>query len=199
MAPISPTVATWALGIRIKQRRDERGMSGAEAAKKLGIAAAYLSDLEHGKKIISEGRLENLIKEYEYGKFDADELRRLREQATYPRWWHKYSTFFKSDALRAIGYEHGAERLEYCSQGIVPGLLQTEDYARAIIRAGSPNLRLAEVDLRVECRMKRQQRVTGDDPVMLHVVLSESALWQQVGGADVLREQLRHLAELIDQ
>lgn len=78
-------------------------------------------------------------------------------------------------------------------------MLQIERYARAVIETGAPNVRLAEVDRRVAARMLRQARPDASGPVHLHVVMSEAALRQQVGGPDVLREQLRHLSKLINK
>lgn len=200
MAPISPTVAALALGLLIKQRRKGAGLSGAKAAKKLGIAAAYLSDLEHGKKTIAESRLEVLIKEYGYGRIDADELRQLREQATYARWWSEYGSMLKPELLRYFGFEHGAQRIDAYDAGLVNGLLQTEEYARAIIRAGGSNMKHAEVEPRVKCRMTRQNRVLDhEDPLQLVTVMGEAAIRQEVGGTAVLTAQMAYLANLIEE
>ncbi|MGP4015543.1 DUF5753 domain-containing protein [Saccharopolyspora sp. 5N708] len=199
MAPVSPTVAAWAIGLRIREKRDALGLSGAAAAKKIGIAAAYLSDVEHGKKNLSADRLDELMAIYEFDADEADELRALREQAAHRGWWNKYSALFSEDLLRFFGFEHGAESLRtYCAD-LINGLLQTEDYARAIIESGAPNLRLAEVDRRVQCRITRQQRVVGDEPLQILAVMGEAALRQQVGGKEVHAAQLKHLATLIDQ
>ncbi|MEU5848815.1 helix-turn-helix domain-containing protein [Saccharopolyspora shandongensis] len=199
MAPVSPTVAAWAIGLRIREKRGELGLSGAAAAKTIGVAAAYLSDVEHGKKNLSAERLDKLMGIYEFDDDEADELRELREQATHRGWWTRYSALFSEDLLRFFGFEHGAESLVTFGSDLVNGLLQTEDYARAIIESGAPNLRLAEVDRRVQCRLARQQRVVGEDPLQVLAVMGEAAIRQQVGGKDVHLAQLKHLATLIDQ
>ncbi|MCI2419039.1 helix-turn-helix domain-containing protein [Saccharopolyspora sp. K220] len=198
MAPVSPTVSAWALGLRVRDKREEAGLSGSAAAKKIGIAAAYLSDVERGKKNLSADRLEVLIAVYEFPDDEAEELRNLREQATHRGWWSKYSAIFNTDMLRFFGFEHGAESLHTYDSDLVNGLLQTADYARAIIEAGSPNVRLAEVDRRAKARLARQQRLFGDFPVQLVSVMSEAALHQQIGGARVLADQLMHLEKLIE-
>jgi transcriptional regulator with XRE-family HTH domain len=199
MAPSSPTVANWALGLRLKENREEAGLSGVAAAKRIGITGAYLSEVEKGKKNLSADRLEVLIDAYEFDEDEADELRAFREQAAHRGWWNKYSALFSEDLLRFFGFEHGAESLRTFGSDLVNGLLQTEDYARAIIESGAPNLRLAEVDRRVQCRIARQQRVVGDEPLQILAVMGEAALRQQVGGKEVHIAQLKHLATLIDE
>ncbi|MEV0089735.1 DUF5753 domain-containing protein [Saccharopolyspora sp. NPDC050642] len=119
--------------------------------------------------------------------------------ATHRGWWTKYSALFSEDLLRFFGFEHGAESLRTYGSDLIFGLLQTEDYARAIIESGAPNLRLAEVDRRVQCRVARQQRIVGDEPLQIMAVMSEAAIRQQVGGEEVHKAQLKHLAGLIDQ
>ncbi|MFC7341404.1 DUF5753 domain-containing protein [Saccharopolyspora griseoalba] len=199
MAPVSPTVAAWAIGLRIRERREERGFRAANAAKQVGVAAAYLSDVEHGKKNLAEDRLNELVELYEIDDAEAEELRELRDQATQRGWWMNYSALFSDELLRFFGFEHGAESLRTYGSDLVAGPLQTPDYARAIIESGAPNLRLAEVDRRVQCRLTRARRITGDDPLQLTAVMSEAAIRQQVGGRDVHRDQLKHLAELVER
>jgi transcriptional regulator with XRE-family HTH domain len=199
MAPVSPTVAAWAIGLRIRERREERGFRAANAAKQAGVAAAYLSDVEHGKKNLAEDRLNKLIELYEIDAEEAEELRELREQATHRGWWMNYSALFSDELLRFFGFEHGAESLRTYGSDLIAGPLQTASYARAIIESGAPNLRLAEVDRRVQCRLARSQRITGDDPLQITAVMSEAAIRQQVGGPEVHRDQLKHLAALLDQ
>jgi transcriptional regulator with XRE-family HTH domain len=179
MAPTSPVVARWDLGRRLKEKRDLLGLDGPEVRRLTGISPSYLSDVEGGKKSIPAARLDTLVGAYEFSRDEAEELHRLRVQAGERGWWSKYTALFTPEILRMFGYEHGAE-------------------AQAMIESGSPNTRLAECGRRVEARMIRQRRLTGDDPVRLTAVLSEAALRQRIGGPDVLLAQLRHLADLID-
>ncbi len=199
MAPISPTVAAWALGLRLREKREAAGLRNHAAAKQGGVAPAYLSDVENGKKVPAAERLDVLLDLYEFDDPEADELRQYRDQATRSGWWNEYSALFSEELLRFFGYEYGAESLDSYDSGVMNGLLQTEDYARAIITSGSPNVRLAEVELRTKCRMTRQKRVTDKEPLQVNAVMSEAVLRQQVGGPRVLADQLKHLGNLIDQ
>ena len=196
MAPTSPTVASWALGLRLREKREELGLTGAIAGKKAGIAPTYLSDVEHGKKKLAEDRLEGLIATYELAEDEAIDLRSLREQANERGWWSAYSGLFSDELLRFFGYEHGAASIRTYDGGLIHGLLQTEEYARAIIQAGSPNVRLAEADRRVKARVMRQRRLTDGDPLRLTAVMSEAAIRQEVGGRGVLAAQLDHIIDL---
>lgn len=199
MAPLSPAVACWALGLRLREKRESRGLTSANAAKLIGITSAYLSEVEHGKKTMAVDRLDDLIADYGFAEDEAEELRSLREQACLRGWWANYGTLFNAELLRFFGLEHGAERIHSFDSSVVNGLLQTEDYAHAIIEAGSPNVRLAESSRRVRCRMTRQKRITEDNPPRFCAVMSEAALRQEIGGRRVLKAQLEHMAGLIDQ
>ncbi|MDA3648628.1 helix-turn-helix domain-containing protein [Saccharopolyspora indica] len=198
MPPISPTVACWALGRRLREIREEIGLTSGAASKVIGVTSAYLSETEHGKKTLVLEKLDTLMAEYGVEDAEAQELRTLREQAVQRGWWGKYSGIFGNDLLRFFGFEHGAESVQAYDSGLMNGLLQTEDYARAISDASTGNLRMAEVDRRITCRMTRQLRLTGDDPLRFNAVMSEAVLRQEIGGPEVLRTQLEHLLTLID-
>ncbi len=198
MAPKSPTVASWELGRRLREKREETGYSSATAARRVGVAPAYLSDVENGKKKLAKERLRVVVEEYGFDANEAEELEALREEASHRGWWNSYSGIFSDDLLRFIGYEYGAASVRVHDGGLVNGLLQTEDYARAVMEAGAPNLRLAHVDRQLKARMMRQRRVFGDEPVRLTAVMSEAAVRQQVGGPEVLAGQLRRLLDVID-
>ncbi|MBB5154202.1 helix-turn-helix domain-containing protein [Saccharopolyspora phatthalungensis] len=199
MPPNSPTVANWALGRRLREIREEAGLASGAASKLIGVTSAYLSEAEHGKKTLALEKLDTLMAEYGIEDAEAQELRALREQAVQRGWWAKYSGIFSNDLLRFFGFEHGAEAVHAYDSGVINGLLQTEDYAQAISEASTGNLRLAEVDRRVSCRMTRQLRLTGEDPLRFNVVMSEAVLRQEIGGPDVLKAQLEHILALIDK
>ncbi|MGH3875290.1 MAG: helix-turn-helix domain-containing protein [Pseudonocardiaceae bacterium] len=199
MAPLSPVVARWDLGRRLREQRELLGLTGTAAGKLIKLSATFLSDVENGKKNLPEDKLDALIAAYEFDSGAAAELRALREQCSQRGWWSKFNTLFSPDVLRFYGYEYGAETTLTFFGDLIPGLLQTRDYARAVIETGSPWIRLAEADLRVEARMIRQRRLTGDEPLRLTAVMSEAALRQQVGGPAVLVGQLRHLVTMVEQ
>ncbi|MGW0894351.1 helix-turn-helix domain-containing protein [Saccharopolyspora sp. NPDC002578] len=198
MAPSSPTVANWALGRRIREKREGEGLPGGESAQRIGITAAFLSEVEKGKKNLSPERMETLLDAFEFSDEEKDELRALRDEGSRRAWWTGYSALFSNELLRLFGLEHGAESMQSYDNTIMNGLLQTEDYTRAIIESAAPNIRLAEADRRVQARMIRQRRLTSDDPLRLSTVVSEAVLHQQIGGSQCLKAQLEHVVRLIE-
>ncbi|WJK33490.1 helix-turn-helix transcriptional regulator [Solwaraspora sp. WMMA2065] len=196
-ADVSPTVQAWELGIRLRQRREELGMTAVAAGKATGIAQAYISGVEAGRVKLPAGRLAQLIEIYEIDPEDAAELEELRVGATRRAWWHQYSQLFPADFLRFLGYEAGADHVRSYDNELLHGLLQTEDYARAVIRGGNTYVRLTEMTRRVKARMARQARLTGPNPLNVSTVISEAVLRQQIGGPAVMHDQLNHLAKLV--
>lgn len=198
MAPTSPVVSIWELGLRLREHRELAELTATAAAQRAGCTQGYLSDVERGKTKIAPEKLDALFAAYELGKDEAEKLRGLREEANRRGWWQAYSGIFDPTVLRYLGYEHGAASVRIHESLLIPGLLQTEDYARALYR-GTPNNRLVDMDPRVEARLARQRRLDGEDPLRLTAVINEGALHQQVGGPEVLRRQLRHLADVVER
>ena len=199
MPPTSPTVSAWHLGLRLREAREQSGLNATEAAKEAGIAQNYVSDVEHGKRRLDKDKLAALGSVYRLTEEEEHELLDLRDEADQRGWWSRYASIFAPDILRLFGYEQGAESILLHESLLVPGLLQTEAYARAILTSDEPNIRLSDTDKKLEVRMRRQRRLTDDDPLKLTALLSEGALKQQVGGTAVLREQLQHLIAMIEE
>ncbi|MBF9135547.1 helix-turn-helix transcriptional regulator [Plantactinospora sp. S1510] len=195
----SPTVQAWELGIRLRERREELGMTAVAAGRATGIAQAYVSGVEAGKVKLPADRLAQLVQVYEIEPDEADELEQLRVAATKRAWWHQYSQLFPAEFLRFLGYEAGADHIRSYDSELLHGLLQTEAYARAVMRGGNTYVRLTEVNRRIAVRMARQARLTADHPIRFTTVLSEGVLRQQIGGAAVMRDQLQHLAALVSE
>ncbi|MFC8848650.1 MULTISPECIES: helix-turn-helix domain-containing protein [unclassified Micromonospora] len=195
----SPTVQAWELGLRLRERREEVGMTAVAAGRASGITQAYISGVEAGRVKLPGDRLAQLVKIYEIDPSDAAELEVLRVGAMQRAWWHQYSQLFPADFLRFLGYEAGAEHVRSYHNELVDGLLQTEGYARAVIRGGNTYVRLTEMDRRIAARMARQRRLGGEHPLRLTTVITEGALRQQVGGPEVMRAQLDHLDRLLTE
>lgn len=199
MAPSSPTVAGWELALRLRQRREELGMETQTITTTLGFSRNYWSAVENERKILSEDKLRSVIHAFEFDQDEQRELLALRDTAKQRGWWAPYSALFSEDTLRLYGLEHGAQSIRTYESLLIPGLLQTEQYARALMTSEITTIRQVEVDQRVEVRLRRQQRLTGDDPLHLTAIISQAALLQQTGGPRVLRDQLIYLAQVIEQ
>lgn len=197
MAPLSPTVASWELMLRLRERRAQIGIEVKEITRALGFSRNYWSAIENGRKILSEDSLVKLAELFEFDDDEQRELRGLREAARQRGWWTRYSGMFDADLQRLFGLEYGAEAVRTYENILIPGLLQTPDYARALMTTGVM-VRQVEIDQRVDVRLQRQKRLQDDDPLHLTAVISEAALRQQIGGRAVLRDQLERLAERIE-
>jgi transcriptional regulator with XRE-family HTH domain len=195
----SPTVQAWELGLRLRERREELGVTAVAAGRATGITQAYVSGVEAGRVKVPADRLAQLVKLYEIDKEEAAELEQLRVAATERAWWHQYSQLFPAEFLRFLGYEAGADNVRSYQGELLDGLLQTEDYARAVIRGGNTYVRLTEMERRVKVRIARQGRLDGEHPLRLTALVAEGALRQQVGGPEVMRAQLDHLANLMTE
>jgi transcriptional regulator with XRE-family HTH domain len=191
-------VANWELTLRLQSRREQVGISVQELADHLGFTRNYWSAIVHERKIIPENTLRTLFKVLDIGNEDRRKLLKLRETAVkVDGWWTEYAALLDHEVQRLYGLEHGASEIRNFENILIPGLLQTPAYARAVIRADA-TIRQVEIEQRVEMRMLRQERLCGDDPLNLSVVISEAALRQQIGGVSVLKGQLDHLAALLE-
>jgi hypothetical protein len=197
VAPSSPTVAGWELALRLRLRREELGIEVRTITQELGFTRNYWSAVENERKILSEVSLTTILALFEFDKDERQELLELRTLARQRGWWSQYPTLFDSEVQRLYGLEAGAHSLQDYESLLVPGLLQTADYAAAIMKP-AVTIRQVEVEQRVAARLKRQERLTGIDPLHLTVVLSEAVLRQEIGGPDVLRAQLQYVADMVE-
>lgn len=193
----SPTVASWELALRLRERREQMGIEVKTITQELGFSRNYWSAVENERKILSEESLTKVIDLLEFDKDERRDLLELRAMAKERGWWAPYSGLFDGELLRVFGLEYGAQSIRTYESLLIPGLLQTADYARAIMTP-DVTIRQVEVDQRVEVRLRRQERLDGDNPLHLTTIVSEATLRQQIGGPAVLRRQLEHLADLIE-
>lgn len=195
----SPVVANWELTLRLRRRREQLGVSVKDITDRLGFTRNYWSAIENERKIIPEKTLRSIFKILEFGSEDRKQLLELREVAARESgWWSEYSALLDGVVQRFYGLEHGAHGVRNFESLLIPGLLQTPDYARAIMTADA-TIRQVEIEQRVDIRMRRQERLRGDEPLNLKVIISEAALRQQIGGPAVLKGQLDQLLALTEQ
>lgn len=195
----SPTLRRRRLSAELRRLREEAGLTAAEVCKRCGWATGTLTKWE--RRDWQRPSLQNIRALIDlYGVTDETKKAELEMLAVEGKeragWWHEYRAWMSQVHSEYVGLEFGAVELLAFNALIVPGLLQTEAYARAIIEAGPDELDAAEIDRQLEIRAKRQSILTGPDPLRLWVVLDEAALRRPVGGPDVMREQLAHLLEL---
>ncbi|RJO76975.1 XRE family transcriptional regulator [Nocardia panacis] len=197
MAPVSPTVARWELVLRLRELREARGFDSATFARRVGFTPANWSHVEKGRRVLTSTTIGPVLQLLEVDREESAELLALLEASKQRGWWAKSSALIGPELQRLYGMEHGAQSIRSYDSLVVPGLLQTESYARALISA-DVMIRPVQVDQLVAIRMRRQERLRGADPVELTAVIGEATLLQQTGGPKVLRGQLERLAELIE-
>jgi len=152
--------------------------------------------METGRIGARPGDVRELLEIYGVIGAEADSLVQLARDARRKGWWHAYGRVLPPWFEAYVGLESDAARLHDFQPSVVPGLLQTEDYARAVIRDGPYAGCAEDIDQQVALRMRRQAVLDEPRPPQVQVVLSESVLWVQVGGPAVMRAQLLRLAGL---
>jgi hypothetical protein len=190
----SPTMRRRRLARELTRLREERGMTIREAATALEWDPSKLSRVEGLQRGIIVRDVRRLLTLYQVSdEAQREALFEMARQARQRGWWQAYADVMPSEYATLIGMEAEAAEIRTWQPDLVHGLLQTEDYARAVIRAGRPGDTAAEVDRRVEIRMTRQQILDRPGPPRVRVVLNEGAVRRIVGGPDVMRAQLAKL------
>jgi transcriptional regulator with XRE-family HTH domain len=186
------------LAAELRRLRHESEKSIEEVAAGLGWQPSKLSRIENRQVGISTADLRKLLVAYKVeDRAYSDELTDMARRATERGWWQSFSSDVVPTALaNLIGLETEARTIRSYEPELVPGLLQTEAYARAIMRAWQPSWTAADIDRRVEIRLARQDvlRQTGASP-QASCIINESVLRRSVGGNEVMHEQIEMLAK----
>ncbi|MCC3332665.1 helix-turn-helix domain-containing protein [Nocardia abscessus] len=191
-----PTVLRIALGSRLRQLREGCAISREAAGDAIRGSHAKISRLELGRTGFKERDLRDLLSLY--GIVDPAEREtyfELARRANDPGWWQHYSDLLPAWFETYIGLEQAATTIRTYEAQFVPGLLQTADYARAVIQLGNSD----ETERRVAIRMRRQEILNRVAAPTLWAVVDENALRRPVGGMEVLREQIEHLLAMAER
>ncbi|MBU3868506.1 helix-turn-helix transcriptional regulator [Streptomyces sp. 4503] len=189
----TPTLTQRRLGTELRKLRERAGLSSTAAAARHGINQARLSSIEAGRYPVSADRVRVFARNYACGD---DGLLDALADMTGGRtrgWWDEYREHLPASFADLAELEHQALGLRVAVVIHIPGLLQTVDHARAVIREAAPPLRAYEVEHRLSHRMKRQAILYGDEPVPYTAIIHEAALRMEFGGVGTVRAQLEHL------
>lgn len=175
----------------------ERGLTGEEVERlsRGDVKASSISRWETGERSIRPGDVRVLLEVYEVTGEQADTLLTLARQAKERGWWQPYTSAIPDWFQVYVGLEAEASVIREYAAELVPGLLQTEGYYRAFLASAAPGD--PDTDQKIEIRMARQERLTGDDRPRYWAVLNEAVIRRPVGGAEMMGEQLDHLAQLV--
>lgn len=189
----SPTVRRRELGALLRSLRQARGMTVEQVAAELLCSPSKVSRMETGSRAATLRDIRDLCDLYEVT--DPAERERLMEMSRESKqvgWWQSYELEFAT----YVDLEQAATSLSYFNSSVIPGLLQTADYSKAMYAGSLPSEFTTERrDQLIDVRLRRQEVLTRDSPPKLEAVFDEAALHRVVGGPDVMRAQLRHLAD----
>ncbi|MGN9793588.1 helix-turn-helix domain-containing protein [Streptomyces sp. NPDC054847] len=195
---VNPTVRRRRLGQELRRLRELKGMTAEEVAERLLVSQSKISRLENGRRSISQRDVRDLCGVYEVEDHRiVDSLMQMAKDSRQQGWWHAFGDIPYSVY---IGLETDAASLRVYEPQVVPGLLQTRQYAEALIAGALPESGTTDIEKRVSVRLRRQERIRdAEHPLRMWAVIDEAALRRQVGGRQLMREQLEHLVELSQQ
>jgi len=200
MMPVrpSPTVRRRRLRYELRRLRDEHGMTIEQVQEASGgdIKAPSISRWENGERSVRPTDLRLLLDIYQVHGERREALLTLSRQAKERGWWQSYASAIPEWFQVYVGLEAEASSVHVYESELVDGLLQTANYYRAFLRAAPAAVDEAEAERKIEVRLARQQRLTGDDPPEYWAVLNEAVVRRVVGGAEAMREQLDHIIEM---
>jgi hypothetical protein len=192
-----PTVLRMLVGAQLRRYREAAGISTEAAGYEIRGSHSKISRMELGRVGFKERDVADLLTLYGVTAPDLREpLMELAEHAGKPGWWQRFGDVIPAWFEPYLGLEQGAVVIRVYEVQDVPELLQTADYARALIRVRYPEATPEEVERRVELRMRRRRVFERPDPLRLWAVLDEAALCRMVGGAATMRAQIEHLIEM---
>lgn len=193
-----PTVQRLVLGGHLRRLRERAAITTEQAAAAIRGSHSKISRIEHGRVGFKDRDIADLLALYGVTSGEErDALLKLAREANTPGWWQAYSDILPHWLEPYIGLEAAASFIRTYQVQSVPGLLQTEGYARAIIREGTCQTE-DEVARRAEARISRQGLLSREDPARLWAIIDEGALRRSTGGKAVMREQLRHLIDMTE-
>jgi transcriptional regulator with XRE-family HTH domain len=187
-----PMVARRRLRDALRRFREEAHMTQKDVAAEMDWSLSKLIRIEAGSVNISTNDLRVLLPHYGVTGERADELLALSREARQPAWWTPYRPFISAEYGAFLGYETSARLIRNHQPVVVPGLLQTSDYARVLMGSGPG------AEERISLRLQRQEILEREDPPELHFILDQAAITRVVGGPSVMRHQLEHLRRMAE-
>jgi transcriptional regulator with XRE-family HTH domain len=191
--PAPPTVRSRRLAFELRRLREAAGLTRDQVSEETGVnpATLYRHETAPGQSRPQRRTMIALLNLYGVTNEEKRaELLALSRQADEQTWLQPYHAELPAHYTAYISFEAEARTVRNYESLFIPGLLQTEDYARAVIRGNLPMANNTEVEQRVQARMERQALLRKDEPLQLWAIMDEAALRRQVGGAGIMRAQL---------
>ncbi len=193
----APTVRQRRLGVALRRLRENSGLSTDLVGRRLSWSASKVSRIETARIGVRESDVKRMLKLYKAADHASNELLALAREAASPGWWTRYAGLSEDQAAFCALEDEADVALAYEGQ-LVPGLLQTEDYARLLIEGWAEIVPVppSSVERDLEVRLRRQRLLRPPRSLRLSVILDEAVLWHRIGDAAVMRRQLDRLVEL---
>ena len=195
----SPTVKRRRLALTLRLLREQAGLSASEAARRVDHDQSWLSRIETAEVRPHPNDVRALLNVYGVGHDQAEAVIAVARQAKQRGWWQRYSDVLPEWFATYVGMESEASVIRTYQCQMIPGLMQTEEYARAAFRGAPVPMRDEEVERQVSLRMDRQAILDSDTPPMLRVVLDEGAVHRIVGGKATVRAQILRVVDLSER
>lgn len=200
MAAVTPTMGRRRVGGVLRKLRNDAKLTNTQAASASGVSTAKISRLETGHNVVYMKDIRGLLEAYDPSPTMRDKLLRFAQLAEQQGWWEEFDDVLPPDFDLYLSVEEAAATLLVFNATLVHGLLQTEDYARAWIRAEDPGMPNAELERLISLRMTRQQLLDRrEDPLTIWMIFDEAVLRRKVGEPELMSAQLDHLLTLSER
>lgn len=194
-----PSIKRRRLGAALRRLREQSGQSTDDVARSLGWSKSKVSRIETAAVTVTPDDVRALLRLYDDVLTDeVEQLVTLAREDKQSGWWRQYSEVLPHEFEGFLGLESEAARILSYEPDVIPGLLQTGDYAKRVLGQHPLTVMPYEVERSTQLRKARQSRLTGADPVELDAVVNEGALRRLVGGAEVMRGQLNHVITMLE-
>ncbi len=197
--PRPPTVRLRRLAAELRKLRAQAGLTREDVAERTGINEATLYRIERSRARPQKRTLIGLLDIYRAEEAQRTDLLALQSGSNDQGWLRPYHSELPEEYTSYIGFEAEARTVRNYESLFIPGLAQTEHYASEVVRGVLPTASQKEVAQRVQARMERQVVLTKQHPLQLWAIVDEAALRRRVGGREVMREQVRHLLDLMSE
>jgi transcriptional regulator with XRE-family HTH domain len=191
-----PTVRRRQLGRELRRLREESHLLAEQLAERLGCSPSRISRLETARIRIAPGTVHEILDVLEIHGDERNRLVALAREAEQPGWWQSIADSLSYEYSTYIALESEAAMIMAFEPLVIYGLLQTEDYVRAIHQQGARHRSPGDVEARIRARVARKALLTRANPLRLHVVMDESVLHRIIGDPEIHKAQLRHVVEL---
>ena len=195
----APTVGQVVLGRRLLDLRERAGLKREEAARVLRVAPATVRRMEMAEVALKIPYLQMLLKSYGVSDEEAETFVHLAEEANKPGWWQRFHDILPGWFSMYVSLEAAAALIRQYEPHFVPGIMQTDDYARGVLTSGAiGQTRPEDIERHVALRMQRQELLTREGAPRLWVVMDETVLRRPVVGPQVMRAQVERLLEVTE-